>query len=445
MDDGQSRTFKVRFEGEGVDDYGGPYRETFQKICEELQMQDPSLKSKTIQEVPVSMIAPRPSPISPRGGLTNSASTTSIMSHSASVEKISNNFKTSVPCFIPLLHPTPNWIDPDDCNEKYKYTFHPSSTSPVKLDMFTFLGQLVGIAIRSKITLDLPLASYIWKSVLREELTEKDLASFDMAACNFIQYLGSISYKLKNSTDSLEAIESLKEEGRSVLQDVTWTATLSNGNTVELVEFGSTRFVQLNELDEFLEKYVRVRLNESCSAIEAFREGLLTVIPESAICILNSNELERIVCGSRVIDVDRLKANTEYDDDISADDFHIRNFWEILNEFTEEEKSLFLRFVWARPTLPPKDVEFPQKLKIQSAVGDDAGLKPDQYLPKAHTCFFSINLPRYSSKELMAEKLRYAIMNCTEMDADFRVAETEVVGWTQAPTSQNWTSLSNTD
>ncbi|KAG5180885.1 hypothetical protein JKP88DRAFT_256134 [Tribonema minus] len=36
MDDGQARTFKVRFEGEGVDDYGGPYRETFTQLAEEL-------------------------------------------------------------------------------------------------------------------------------------------------------------------------------------------------------------------------------------------------------------------------------------------------------------------------------------------------------------------------------------------------------------------------
>ena len=29
----------------------------------------------------------------------------------------------------------------------------------------------------------------------------------------------------------------------------------------------------------------------------------------------------------------------------------------------------------------------------------------------------------------MAEKLLYAIFNCTEMDADFRTTEAEVVGW----------------
>ena len=29
----------------------------------------------------------------------------------------------------------------------------------------------------------------------------------------------------------------------------------------------------------------------------------------------------------------------------------------------------------------------------------------------------------------MAEKLRYAIFNCTEMDADFRVTEADVPAW----------------
>jgi len=44
MDDGQERTFKVKFEGEGVDDYGGPYREVFAQIPTELQMTPPLWK-----------------------------------------------------------------------------------------------------------------------------------------------------------------------------------------------------------------------------------------------------------------------------------------------------------------------------------------------------------------------------------------------------------------
>lgn len=155
----------------------------------------------------------------------------------------------------------------------------------------------------------------------------------------------------------------------------------------------------------------------------------MSVIPENAISLLCWHELEKVVCGDRYVDVDRLKENTEYDDDVSPDDPHILMFWEVLAAFSESEKSAFLRFVWARPTLPPSNVAFPQKFKMQSAVGDDAVTKPDTFLPKAHTCFFSINLPRYTDKKILEEKLKYAILNCTEMDADFRTVETDVPSW----------------
>ena len=36
----------------------------------------------------------------------------------------------------------------------------------------------------------------------------------------------------------------------------------------------------------------------------------------------------------------------------------------------------------------------------------------------AHTCFFSIEIPRYSSKDIMREKMLYAIYNCIAIDGD---------------------------
>ncbi len=32
----------------------------------------------------------------------------------------------------------------------------------------------------------------------------------------------------------------------------------------------------------------------------------------------------------------------------------------------------------------------------------------------------------------MAEKLRYAILNCTEMDGDFRTTDADIPGWSSA-------------
>jgi len=39
-------------------------------------------------------------------------------------------------------------------------------------------------------------------------------------------------------------------------------------------------------------------------------------------------------------------------------------------------------------------------------------------LPVSHTCFFHIELPSYSNKEIMREKILYAISHCTAIDLD---------------------------
>jgi E3 ubiquitin-protein ligase HERC1 len=39
-------------------------------------------------------------------------------------------------------------------------------------------------------------------------------------------------------------------------------------------------------------------------------------------------------------------------------------------------------------------------------------------LPTAQTCFFQLRLPLYTSQEIMAERLRYAINNCRSIDMD---------------------------
>ena len=36
----------------------------------------------------------------------------------------------------------------------------------------------------------------------------------------------------------------------------------------------------------------------------------------------------------------------------------------------------------------------------------------------SHTCVFSIDLPEYSTKEIMYERLNYAITNCSSIDGD---------------------------
>jgi hypothetical protein len=39
-------------------------------------------------------------------------------------------------------------------------------------------------------------------------------------------------------------------------------------------------------------------------------------------------------------------------------------------------------------------------------------------LPVTHTCFFSIELPRYNNLDAMTDRMTYAMMTSTEIDGD---------------------------
>ena len=72
-----------------------------------------------------------------------------------------------------------------------------------------------------------------------------------------------------------------------------------------------------------------------------------------------------------------------------------------------------MRFISGRERLPVRLKVMPLHTK------DD----PDNYLPGASTCFFWISLPQYSSVAVMRQKLLYAIHNCVDIDADYRVRD----------------------
>ena len=48
---------------------------------------------------------------------------------------------------------------------------------------------------------------------------------------------------------------------------------------------------------------------------------------------------------------------------------------------------------------------------------------PDISLPLSHTCFFTLDIPSYSSYDILFNKLLYAIKFCGEIDNDFNAAQ----------------------
>merc|ERR1739844_560765 len=107
----------------------------------------------------------------------------------------------------------------------------------------------------------------------------------------------------------------------------------------------------------------------------------------------------------------------------------IKYFWEVLREMTSQERKMFLQFVWARSRLPLKESDFEDPFKIQKDM-KNSGKEMNDALPSASTCFFSLSLPEYQSKETLKAKLLFAINNVTTMESDYVTNESEVrEGW----------------
>jgi E3 ubiquitin-protein ligase HERC2 len=126
------------------------------------------------------------------------------------------------------------------------------------------------------------------------------------------------------------------------------------------------------------------------------------------------------VCGTVDVNVDILMEKTEYES-CEKDAPHVIMFWEVLREMTPQERTLFLRFVWGRSRLPAG-----RNFKRFKITPLSKGSNVDNYLPVSHTCFFQLDLPAYSTKQIMHDKLVYAITHCQAIDLD-RVA-TEAFG-----------------
>ena len=72
--------------------------------------------------------------------------------------------------------------------------------------------------------------------------------------------------------------------------------------------------------------------------------GLHELVPPELISIFDAQELELLISGLPNVDIDDLRAHTEYHG-YKQTDKHIDYFWAVLSSFSKEEKALFLQFV----------------------------------------------------------------------------------------------------
>jgi hypothetical protein len=306
-----------------------------------------------------------------------------------------------------------------------KFLLNASDQSPERLQDFQFLGKLVGLAVRHDILVPLNLPSLVWRPLVGLRVDRRDLGAVDQVVTNAIRMVESwredeFELGVEASLDGLgKAFQKIEVDK---VDDWNSGGGLGGGGGGG----GIPRREPLtfaNRL-EFVRQVETGRLKQMDAPLSAFLTGLSAVLPAPLLPLFKPEELEELICGSPEIDIELLKRVTDYEGEgVSADAEHVKFFWASLEQMDQGQRSRFINFVSARSRLPGSADDFHMNFKIIEAK-PKAKEDPDAHLPQSQTCFFSLNLPQYSSQEVCFRRLLYAVENATTMDDDYTNRDT---------------------
>ena len=256
---------------------------------------------------------------------------------------------------------------------------------------FELIGIILGLALFNNVILDIKFPLVIYKKLLDYKPDLQDMKECDPELFNTFTYL-------KNTKD-----DNLKEK-------LSTTFTITNDKfgekiVIPLKENGENIYIDNTNKDEYVDLYLDWYFNKSIEEyFKYFKNGFFRVCDKQLSPILLPEELELIICGTQVLNFHELKRVAKYEDGYKKDSLTIKYFWDVLFEFSEEEKKKFLFFVTGCDRAPINGLG--SLIITVSRWGPDS-----DKLPTAHTCFNHLLIPDYQNKDKLKKNLTIAISN----------------------------------
>ncbi|CAL5075279.1 unnamed protein product [Urochloa decumbens] len=286
-------------------------------------------------------------------------------------------------------------------------TFQPNPNSVYQtehLSYFKFVGRVVAKALFDGQLLDVHFTRSFYKHILGAKVTYHDIEAIDP------DYYKNLKWMLENDVSDLPDLTFSMDpdEEKHILYEKTEVTDYElkpGGRNIRVTEETKQEYVDL-VAEHILTTAIRPQIN-------AFLEGFTELVPRDLISLFNDKELELLISGLPEIDLDDLKANAEYIG-YSAASPVIQWFWEVVKAFSKEDMARLLQFVTGTSKVPLEGfkalqgISGPQRFQIHKAYG-----APDR-LPSAHTCFNQLDLPEYTTKDQLEERLLLAIHEASE-------------------------------
>ncbi|XP_032885724.1 probable E3 ubiquitin-protein ligase HERC3 [Amblyraja radiata] len=263
-------------------------------------------------------------------------------------------------------------------------------------DVFHLVGILCGIVLSNDFVANFHLPLALYKKLLHVQPTLEDLKEFLPTEGASLQYVLDYEY------DDIEEV---------LGQHFTVIKVTEDGATVEqeLIADGANTLVQKHNRKQFVEAYVDYKLNTAVEKqFKAFFEGFRRGFPLPIVDLFHPEELMAIIHGNTNYEWELLEQNAVYEGYFPTSRI-ILYFWEIFESLLEEEKKQLIAFLSGSERIPAGGIGRFIITIISPLNIDD----PDLSYPCAITCSKSLELPNYSNKDLLRERLLHAI-ECRE-------------------------------
>ncbi|CAG9330078.1 unnamed protein product [Blepharisma stoltei] len=298
---------------------------------------------------------------------------------------------------LPLLIPSQNNVL-NVGNGRDNWMINPTSTLPAHMHLFTTLGKFFGSAIRTKLRLRLSLPVIVFKHLLYENVTTEDLRDFDFPLYKFL-------HKLRN-------LEAYGITADNFGQQISEKFIVKYGEeVVELCEGGANIDVTFENAAHYADLLEKHKLFENPKAYDSIRKGVAAVVPIDKLNLFTAAQLRELICLNQEVKLEVLEENTVYEN-CRRTDPHIENFWEAIKSLKESELAKFIDYIARRS----KITEWDWPLKFTIAKHSKSGAV-NTLVPIIDNTIFRLELPAYTSPEIMKEKIIFAISHNSKFDS----------------------------
>ena len=263
---------------------------------------------------------------------------------------------------------------------------------------FEFIGKIVAKAIFDNKLLECYFTRALYKQILGKPVKPVDLEAEDP------DHYKSLNFLLENDVSVLGYDQNFTVE----------VDKFGKLEEVKLKENGENLIVNNDNKAEYVQLVCENKLITSIKPqLETFLKGFYEIIPQNLISMFDEKELELLISGIAEINIDDLRANTEFYK-YSHTSLQIQWFWRALRSFDAPQKAKFMQFVTGTSHVPLQGFAYLEGMNGIQKFQIHKDERSTNRLPSAHTCFNQLDLPVYETYEKLRKMLLIAISEGAE-------------------------------